>query len=107
MLTSFSPPLTFASGPAASPLTGLVAVLCFCLQEESRAGPSSHCILWLMDTQKSNLMFFLIRYGGGGADDHRGLEEGQALCLLMRKSYMYTHTQNYCVCDRITVISVL
>ena len=71
----FLPALTLASGPAASPLTGLVAVLCFCLREEGRAGPCSSPFLLLMDTHKSNLMFFLISYGGGGADVHIRLEK--------------------------------
>lgn len=59
MQTSWGlPALTFDSGPAASPLTGLMAVLCFCLWEESRAGPCSSCFLLLMGTRKSNLTSF-------------------------------------------------
>lgn len=74
----FLPASSFASGPAASPLTGLMAVLCFCLREESRAGSCSSCFLLLMDTHKSNLMFFLISYVGGGADVDIRLEKDTA-----------------------------
>ena len=63
------------------------------LRGESRAGPCSPPLLLLMDTRKSNVMFFLISYEGGGANVHTGLKKGTT--GPGAGSYLYTSAQNY------------